>query len=71
MPPYQLRTTIEVLPEAFRLDVLPQIGIGGSENPDVSARFLASGGMVSSFIRALQSNGRVCLMSERHAGSKS
>ena len=62
---------IEVLPEAFRLDLLPQINIGGSENPDVSARFLASGGMVSSFIRALQSNGRVCLMSERHAGSKS
>jgi hypothetical protein len=30
-----IETMIEVLPEAFRLDLLPQISIGGSDNPDV------------------------------------
>jgi len=31
-----IQTMIEVLPEAFRLDVLPQISIGGGDNTDVS-----------------------------------
>jgi hypothetical protein len=30
-----IQTMIEVLSKAFRLDLLPQISIGGGENPDI------------------------------------